>query len=64
MSRIEKIAFISSFWSLLQVKVKDHLSQFLDSDLDVLINQILEKIKNTENPNPLLHVFHMPVFLN
>lgn len=64
MSRIEKIAFISSFWSLLQVKVKDQLSQFIDSDLDVLINQIIEKIKNTDNPNPLLHVFHMPVFLN
>ena len=42
MSRIEKIAFISSFWSLL--KIKDQLVQFLDSDLDLLIHQIIEKI--------------------
>lgn len=62
MSRIEKIAFISSFWSLL--KINDDLVQFLDSDLDILIHQILEKIKNAEEPNPLLHVFHMPIFLN
>ena len=62
MSRIEKIAFISSFWSLL--KIKDQLVQFLDSDLDILIQQIIEKIKKAKDPNPLLHVFHMPVFLN
>lgn len=62
MSKIEKIAFISSFWSLL--KIKGQLVQSFDSDLDLLIHQIIEKIKKAEDPNPLLHVFHMPVFLN
>ncbi len=63
MSRIEKIAFISSFWSLL--KIKDQIVQFADSDLDVLISQIINKIKSSKaDSNALLHVFHMPVFLN
>jgi len=62
MSRIEKIAFISSFWSLLQIK--GQLVQFVDEDLDLLIQQIITKIKKTKEPNAILHVFHMPVFLN
>ncbi len=63
MSRIEKIAFISSFWSLL--KIKDQLIQFADTDLDVLIAQITNKVKSSQtDSNALLHVFHMPIFLN
>ncbi len=62
MSRMEKIAFISSFWSLFNVKGK--LEYCSDLQLDKIIKGIVEKVRNNKALNAIIHVNQMPIFLN
>lgn len=62
MSRIEKIAFIASFWSLFQVT--GNLEFSTDNQLDKIIQGILNNVKDNKAINAILHVRSMPVFLN
>ncbi len=62
MSRIEKIAFIQSFWSLFNVRGK--LEYCTDVQLDSIIDNILRKVKRHGKVNALTHIYRMPVFLN
>lgn len=62
MSRIEKIAFIQSFWSLFNVRGK--LESCTDVQLDSIIENIVRKVKKHGKVNALMHVYRMPVFLN
>ncbi|MFT5305652.1 MAG: hypothetical protein ACI9N1_001289 [Flavobacteriales bacterium] len=62
MSKIEKIAFIQSFWSLFSVKGK--LQFCTEVQLDSIISNIHRKIDNHKKINALMHVHRMPVYLN
>jgi hypothetical protein len=62
MSRIEKIAFIQSFWSLFNVRGK--LEYCTDVQLDSIIDNILRKVQRHGKVNALQHIYRMPVFLN
>ena len=62
MSRIEKIAFIQSFWALFKVKGK--LEICTEIQLDKIITNILDKVKLSTKVNALMHVQRMPIFLN
>lgn len=62
MTRIEKIAFILSFWSLFNED--GQVSSCSESQLDKIIKGIIERVSNHESLNALIHVHHMPVFLN
>lgn len=62
MSRIEKIAFIQSFWSLFNVRGR--LEYCTDIQLDSIINNILRRVKNHNKVNAVMHIHRMPVFLN
>ena len=62
MSRIEKIAFIASFWSLFQVTGR--LERSTDNQLDKIIQGILDNIDKNKAISAILHVRSMPVFLN
>ena len=62
MTRIEKIAFILSFWSLFNEK--GQVNSCSENQLDKIINGIIDKVKNNESINAIVHVHHMPVYLN
>ena len=62
MSRIEKIAFIQSFWSLFNVRGR--LESCTDIQLDSIISNIVRKVKKHSKVNALMHVQRMPLFLN
>ena len=62
MTRIEKIAFILSFWSLFDEK--GQVNSCTENQLDKIINGIIEKVKTNDAINALIHVHHMPVYLN
>jgi hypothetical protein len=62
MTRIEKIAFILSFWSLFNEK--GQVNSCSENQLDKIINGIINRVKNSESINALVHVNSMPVYLN
>jgi hypothetical protein len=62
MSRIEKIAFIQSFWSLFNVRGR--LEYCTDIQLDSIISNIVKKVKSHKKVNALMHIQRMPMFLN
>lgn len=62
MTRIEKIAFILSFWSLFQVT--GNLNYSTDNQLDKIIKGILSNVKENKAINALVHVRNMPIYLN
>jgi len=62
MTRIEKIAFILSFWSLFNEK--GQINSCSENQLDRIINGIIEKVKTNEAVNALIHVHQMPIYLN
>lgn len=62
MSRIEKIAFIQSFWSLLNVRGR--LEFCTDLQLDAIVSNIVKRVQNHKKVNAVMHVKKMPVFLN
>lgn len=62
MTRIEKIAFILSFWSLFDEK--GQVNSCSENQLDKIINGIINRIKNNESVNALIHINSMPVYLN
>jgi len=62
MTRIEKIAFILSFWSLFNEKGQVHSCS--ENQLDRIINSIIKKVQTNEAINALIHVHHMPIYLN
>ena len=62
MTRIEKIAFILSFWSLFDEK--GQVNTCSENQLDKIINEIINRVKNNESVNALVHIHSMPVHLN
>ena len=62
MTRIEKIAFILSFWSLFDEKVQ--VNSCSENQLDNLINGIIEKVKSNDTINAIIHIQHIPIYLN
>ena len=62
MTRIEKIAFILSFWSLFDEK--GQVNTCSENQLDKIINEIIKRIKNNASVNALVHIHSMPVYLN
>ena len=62
MTRIEKIAFILSFWSLFDEK--GHVNSCSENQLDKIINGIINRVKNSESVNAIIHINNMPVYLN
>jgi hypothetical protein len=62
MNRMEKIAFIRSYWSMLQVY--EDLEAFQDDELNSIINGIITKMKTSNSGNAVDQVIHMPVYLN
>ena len=62
MTRIEKIAFILSFWSLFDEK--GQVNSCSENQLDKIINGIINRVKNNESVNALVHIHSMPVYLN
>jgi len=61
-SRIEKIAFIVSFWNLF--RVKGNLDFCTNDQLDRIIEGIIDRVEKLKNVNALMHVQGMQVFLN
>jgi hypothetical protein len=63
MSRIDKIAFIRSFWSeFFEIKNLDLLSE---SQLNILIRTILSQVKQRRDGfSAIDHVLSIPVHLN
>jgi hypothetical protein len=62
MTRIEKIAFILSFWSLFDEK--GQVDTCSENQLDKIINEIINRVKDNKAINALVHIHSMPVFLN
>ena len=62
MTRIEKIAFILSFWSLFDEK--GQVNSCSENQLDKIIKGIISRVKNSESVNALIHINNMPVYLN
>jgi len=62
MSKIEKIAFIQSFWALFKVKGK--LEICTEVQLDKMIKKIIDKVQYSDNVNALMQVHRMPIYLN
>jgi hypothetical protein len=62
MTRIEKIAFILSFWSLFDEN--GQVNSCDENQLDKIINGIITRVKNNESLNALAHINSMPVYLN
>ncbi len=62
MTRIEKIAFILSFWSLFDEE--GQVNTCSENQLDKIINEIINRVKNNESVNALVHIHSMPVHLN
>ena len=62
MTRIEKIAFILSFWSLFDEK--GQVNSCSENQLDKIIKGIITRVKNNEAVNALIHINNMPVYLN
>ena len=62
MTRIEKIAFILSFWSLFDEK--GQVNSCSENQLDKIINEIINRVKDNKAINALVHIHSMPVFLN
>lgn len=62
MTRIEKIAFILSFWSLFDEKVQ--VNSCSENQLDNIINGIIEKVKSNDTINAIIHIQHIPIYLN
>lgn len=62
MSRIEKIAFIQSFWSLFNVRGR--LEYCTDIQLDSIIKNIHKKVRKHQKVNAIMHIHRMPLFLN
>lgn len=62
MSRIEKIAFIQSFWSLLNVRGR--LEFCSEIQLDSIVSNIVRRAQNHNKVTAVMHVKKMPVFLN
>ena len=62
MTRIEKIAFILSFWSLFDEE--GQVNSCSENQLDKIINGIINRVKNSESVNAIIHINSMPVYLN
>ena len=62
MTRIEKIAFILSFWSLFDEK--GQVNSCSENQLDKIIKGIINRVKNSESVNAIIHINNMPVYLN
>jgi len=62
MTRIEKIAFILSFWSLFDEE--GQVNSCSENQLDKIINEIINRVKDNKAINALVHIHSMPVFLN
>ena len=62
MTRIEKIAFILSFWSL--IDENGQVNSCSENQLDKIINGIITRVKNSKSVNALAHINSMPVYLN
>jgi len=54
MTRIEKIAFILSFWSLFDEN--GQVNSCDENQLDKIINGIITRVKNNESVNALAHI--------
>ena len=63
MSKVEKIAFIKSFWSdFFEIK---NLNDLNDKQLNILMKTIVKQGKEqAEKFNAVSHVLSFPVFLN
>ena len=63
MSKVEKIAFIRSFWSdFFEIK---NLNDLNDLQLNILIKTIIKQVQErAERFNAVTHVLSFPVFLN
>lgn len=63
MSKLEKIAFIKSFWAdFFEIK---NLDQLNDQQLNILIKTIIKQVQEqAERFNAVHHVLSFPVFLN
>ena len=61
-SRIEKIAFITSFWNIF--RVKGNLDFCSNEQLDRIIDGIMSRVQALKEINAIVHVQSMPVFLN
>lgn len=61
-SRIEKIAFITSFWNIF--RVKGNLDFCSNEQLDRIIDGIMSRVQALKEINAIIHVQSMPVFLN
>lgn len=62
MNRLEKIAFIKSYWTY--KNVYDRLEDYTDKMLDQIIKSIVEELQISQQQKAIDHVLNVPVYLN